>query len=279
MSRGARHARGSHHRTTCAAIGVIAATVVVTSGLCFQGMAPLAAEGRTGPATINLSPTKLVLTRQAASSSLLMRNESDEAIRFQVSAVKWANTPSGGMEFAPTDDLVYFPTLFILEPKQSRRLRVASSLRAEERELAYRLMIEQLPQASARAPSEGVQMLVRASVPVFVQPRKIVASATLDELAASGGKAFFTVRNTGTVHVVLREVAVRGRLKSGAETPDQRVAGWYLLPGESRRFEVPLPEESCRDWASMVVTVSFGDTTAGPPIVETLAMPAAACGR
>lgn len=272
MLRERRHVRRPWSRDTCAVFGV----TIVPFGLLAVSLAAVSAGA--GPAHINLSPTKLVLARQASSTSLLMRNESDEPIRFQVSAVRWANKPSGEMELAPTDDLIFFPTLFILEPKQSRRLRVASSIRANDRELAYRLMIEQLPQASARAPGEGVQMLVRASVPVFIQPRTVVARATLDELAATGGKALLIVRNTGTVHIVLREVSVRGRLRSGGETPDRRVAGWYLLPGESRRFELPVPDDSCRDWTAMIATVAFGDSSSGPPLVETLELPAGACG-
>jgi fimbrial chaperone protein len=230
----------------------------------------------TAAALINIAPTKLVLTRGVTSTSTQLRNDSDAQVRFQVSAVRWANKPSGEMDLAPTDDLIFFPSLFAIEPHQSRRLRVASSVRATERELAYRVLIEQLPDAD-RQPGQGVQMLVRASVPVFIQPPTLIARATLDSLALANGVATFSVHNSGTIHLMLREAIVRGRLANGSESPEQRVTGWYLLPGDTRQFRVPIEPAPCRGWTGLSVTVQFSEALTAP-LTERVAVPTGACG-
>jgi fimbrial chaperone protein len=227
-------------------------------------------------AVINIAPTMVVIARPGESGSLMLRNDADQPVRFQVSAFRWSNSASGEMTLEPTRDLIFFPSLFTLAPHQARRLRVAASVRAVDRELSYRLMIEQLP-ASDAASGQGVQMLVRASVPVFVQPPTLTVRVTLDGLALADGAASFDLRNTGTVHLVMTEAVLRGRLRSGADAPEQRIKGWYLLPAESRRYSVPVPPESCREWTAMRVSVTFANGFK-EPLTEETALPPGSCG-
>jgi P pilus assembly chaperone PapD len=50
-----------------------------------------------GQAKFNVTPTRLVLRHSQTSASLLLKNESAETIRFQVSAFTWANDAAGEM--------------------------------------------------------------------------------------------------------------------------------------------------------------------------------------
>lgn len=230
-------------------------------------------------AVINIAPTAVVIARPGESGSLMLRNDADEPVRFQVSAFRWSTAPSGEMALEPTKDLIFFPSLFTIAPHQARRLRVATSVRAVDRELSYRLLIEQLPasEAAPATPGQGVQMLVRASVPVFVQPPTLTVRVTLDGLALADGAASFDLRNTGTVHLTMTEAVLRGRLRNGADAPEQRIKGWYLLPAESRRYRVPVPPESCREWTAMRVSVTFANGFK-EPLTEEASLPPGACG-
>jgi P pilus assembly chaperone PapD len=91
-----------------------------------------------GQAKFNVTPTRIVLRHTQTSTSLLLKNESADTIRFQVSAFSWANDAAGEMKLEPTRDIVFFPALFSIASGQTRRVRVATSERATTHERAYR---------------------------------------------------------------------------------------------------------------------------------------------
>jgi len=229
-----------------------------------------------GTATINVTPTQLVLPRPGATTSLMLRNESDEPARFQVTGHRWSNTSDGQIALEPTSDLIFFPTVFTLEPRQTRRLRIACKLAASARELTYRLILEQLP-ALQRPPDGGVQMLMRASVPVFVQPSTLIAKATLAPASFARDEVQVDLRNHGTVHVRVQEIVVRAEDAAGAVLHEARVAGWYVLPEETRRFRVPMPSAICERVRAIGVTATFASGF-DKPLVERTPTPAGACG-
>jgi fimbrial chaperone protein len=222
--------------------------------------------------SLNIMPTRVVIKPRETSASLMLRNDSSQSVRFQVTAFAWSNDANGQIVLKPTTDLVFFPTLLTIEPGESRRVRVAASQRAVERELAYRLMIEQLP-SRAEAPSGGgVQMLMRASVPVFVQAQPMVARAVIEGTRIAKGEAVFDVRNVGTTHVMIVQAEVRGTTSFA-----QRLPGWYLLSGETRTYRVALPEEVCRAQEKLTIAVSFDGNPRQTMTAEQDIMPGA-CG-
>jgi fimbrial chaperone protein len=203
----------------------------------------------------NITPTRLFIPKGQTSASLVLRNDGAEALRFQITAFRWSNDAEGQLVLQPTTDVVFFPMLFVVEPRQTRRVRVAVTSKAIERELSYRLFIEQLPSRAEAQPS-GVQMLMRASIPLFVQSPQLVARAMVDETKVAGGQLSFVVRNVGNVHVSITRVTVTMRAR-GFET---QVPGWYLLSGETRRYHVALPADACREPGAMVrIAAMFAD--------------------
>ena len=101
----------------------------------------------------------------------------------------------------------------------------------------------------------GVQMLMRASIPLFVQPPQLVARATMDDAQVAGGQLSFAVRNVGNVHVSIVRVTVSMRAR-GFET---QVPGWYLLSGETRRYRIALPADVCREPGMVRIAAMFED--------------------
>jgi fimbrial chaperone protein len=251
-------------RRTLAAVAAVSAAAVFAHAQTLQ-------QGR-----FNVTPTRLVLRPSETSTSLLLKNESDEAIRFQVTAFSWTNATDGEMKVAPTRDIVFFPALFSIAPGQTRRVRVATSERATTHERAYRLIVEQLPSRAGPRMEGGVEMLTRLNVPLFLEPGTRVAQATLDHVALREGALTFDVHNTGTVHVRLDDVVVRGLAREGTSAHEQRVPGWYLLPGETRLYQLPLEPDVCRAIASVVVTTTLAQMP-GRTLEERAAVDAGAC--
>jgi fimbrial chaperone protein len=243
--------------------------------LCFP-CALAHAQQPSGQGRFNVTPTRLVLRPSQTSTSLLLKNESTEAIRFQVSAFAWTNAIDGEMKLEPTKDVVFFPALFSIAPGQTRRVRVATSERATTHERAYRLLVEQLPSRAGARVDGGVEMLTRLNVPLFLEPGTRVAQATLDHLALRDGALTFDVHNTGTVHVRLDEVVVKALSREGTTAHEQRIGGWYLLPGETRLYHLPIEPDVCRALASVVVTTTIAQMP-GRTLEERAAVDAAAC--
>jgi fimbrial chaperone protein len=180
------------------------------------------------------------------------------------------------MKLEPTKDVVFYPALFSIAPGQTRRVRVATSERATTRERAYRLIVEQLPSRAGPRADGGVEMLTRLNVPLFLEPGTRVAQATLDHVGPRGGALTFDVHNTGTVHVRLDGLVVKGLSREGTTTHEQRVDGWYLLPGETRLYRLPLDADVCRALASVVVMTTIAQMP-GRTLEERAAVDAVAC--
>jgi fimbrial chaperone protein len=231
---------------------------------------------RRAQARFNVTPTRLVLRPSQTSTSLLLKNESNETIRFQVSAFSWTNAIDGEMKLEPTKEIVFFPALFPIAPGQTRRVRVTTSERATTHERAYRLIVEQLPSRAGPRAEGGVEMMTRLNVPLFLEPGARVARATLDHVALRDGALTFDVHNTGTVHVRFNEIVVKGLSSEGAPAHEQRVPGWYLLPGETRLYQLPLDPHVCRALASVILTTTFAQMP-GQTLEERAAVDAGAC--
>jgi fimbrial chaperone protein len=229
--------------------------------------------GAASAATFTVDPTQIFLSGRTGSVLLTLRNESNEMLQFQLSVFAWTQSPSGRMELTPTEDIVFFPTLLTLKPKEMRRVRVASATPQEVREKTYRIFVEELPPVD-KEPGAGVRVLTKMGIPIFVRPAKEVATATLNDLRQQDGTLRFTLTNAGTVHVVPQTIKVRGL--TGSKTAfDRELDGWYVLAGGRREFDLAFPKDACAQVTSIIVDVQF----ASGKLQERLQTPAGVCPR
>jgi fimbrial chaperone protein len=228
--------------------------------------------GAAAAATFTVDPTQIFLSGRTGSVLLTLRNESDETLQFQLSAFEWAQSPSGEMQLEPTEDVVFFPTLLTLKPKETRRVRVGSATAQDAREKTYRIFVEELPPTTNAG--AGVRVLTKMGIPIFVRPVKEVATARLNDLRQQDGTLRFTLTNAGTVHIVPQSIKVRGL--AGSNTAfDRELEGWYVLAGGRREFELAFPKNACAQVTSIVVDIQF----ASAKLQERLQTPNGACPR
>jgi fimbrial chaperone protein len=228
--------------------------------------------GAASAATFTVDPTQIFLSGRTGSVLLTLRNESNEVLQFQLSVFAWTQSPSGQMELTPTEDIVFFPTLLTLKPKETRRVRVASATPQDVREKTYRIFVEELPPVDPV--SNGVRVLTKMGIPIFIRPAKEVATAALNDLRQQDGTLRFTLANAGTVHVVPQSIKVRGL--TGSKTAfDRDLDGWYVLAGGRREFDLAFPKDACAQVTSIVVDVQF----ASGKLQERLQTPAGVCPR
>jgi fimbrial chaperone protein len=248
----------------------IRAGVVLVAGAMWLATATTAAA-----ATFTVNPTQIFLAGKTTTVLLTLKNESDEPLRFQLSAFAWQQSPSGELSLTPTQDVVFFPALLTLGPGEERRIRVGSTVTAASQERTYRIFVEELPPMDAPAAGAAVRVLTRMGVPIFIRPSKETASANLHGLELRNGVLHFVLANGGTVHFVPQKVLVRGTGTGGERSFEHEVQAWYVLAGGRREFDVALPASACGGMSGLAVDVQIGSML----LKETLQTPGGACAR
>lgn len=231
--------------------------------------------GPARAADFTVNPIQIFLPGPAQSAILTVHNTSAEPLRFQLNAFAWAQDAAGGMQLTPTTEIIFFPRLLSLAPGEQRIVRVGTSAQAAAIERTFRIFVEELPPPSqAGAPAGQVRVLARMGIPIFVEPRTGRAELRLIPPTQQPGRLVFELRNTGSRHAIPQSIRVRGQGAGGETLWEGEQAGWYILAGEQRIYEMPLPREECVKTKTVAVEVKVGEQT----LTERLDIAAAACG-
>jgi fimbrial chaperone protein len=239
------------------------------------GLTILCQAGVAGAATYSVNPTRVVLTARATTALVTVRNDGDEPLRFQMSVFVWNQDARGQMQLAPTEDMIVFPLMMALQPKQERSVRVGAATPFGTTEKSYRLIIEELPPPERPGQPTGVRVLTRMSVPIFLQPQSPKASASLTDVALGPGGLTFTLRNTGNVFFIPDAITVKAMDQHGIVLHERALEPWYVLAAGSRVFEVAVPRPLCEQVRSFAISVDIGKSS----LKQRLETPASACGQ
>ena len=202
--------------------------------------------------SFSIDPVRITLSEARPSAVMRVENRGDASITVQLQAMNWSQV-DGHDKLSPSRELLATPQVFRLRPGQVQVVRVAL-LRPvdEQRELAYRLLLDEVPPPPA-ADFRGLQMALRVSMPVFVQARQ----AGTAELAASvnerDGRRQLQLVNHGQAHLQMTDLRLESPVQSvgatGEPTPGPSAAAirtlyahdktLYLLPGQQRVVTLP----------------------------------------
>jgi len=229
--------------------------------ICVLGLVLQA--GNASASAFKVTPVRV--TFSGPSSTLLtLKNESDQPLRFQISSFAWQQDPKGEVKLDPTEDIVFFPALLTLGPGEERKVRVASSVAAQQIEKTYRIFFEELPGLEKPGQNTGAQVkiLTKMGIPIFVTPEKGHAQAEIENGALKDGTLSFDVRNSGNIHFGLQKVKVRGIATDGQVAFERELDGWYVLAGSPRTYQLEVPADACR----RIKTVSIEAETDIPSV-------------
>ncbi len=228
-------------------------------------------------ATFKVSPIQIYLSAGKTTELLSVENQSSDPVRLQVTAFGWNQSPRGEIELQPTEDVVFFPALLTLEPGKERKIRIGVSKPAGAIERTYRVFVEELP--PLEKPSEvgnrsEVKVLTRFGVPIFVQPAKLTKTGAIENAKLESGTVKFQVKNTGNAAFSLLAVHASGAGADGSKTFENQAAGWYVLAGGERVYEIVVPPADCR----RTKTISLEAKTERDAWKASLAVAPEACG-
>lgn len=202
--------------------------------------------------SFGVSPIRLDLDRSARTGSVTVTNDDPERpLRVQMQAMSWQQDDAGKDHYAPSEELTYLPRMMTVPPTENRLLRAGIRVPAAEREKAYRLFIEEVPEPRTEG-SGGAQVAVkvRFGIPVFVRPLKQEPRGEIEQFELGKGALQVKVRNTGNVHFIIQSIQFRA-----GEAFAKDIQGWYLLSGAARTHSTAIPAEVCEKLRSVEAIV------------------------
>jgi fimbrial chaperone protein len=214
---------------------------------------------------LSVSPVRVHLSDQQRTAAVTLYNGGGEATLVQVEALLWEQV-EGEDRLTPTRDVIVSPAVFTLAEGKSQLVRLSLRRAADPgRELAYRLILQEVPAAQDVQPS-GLRVALRMSLPIFVAPPgQAVPALEWTATCCEGDALALEVRNSGTRHARLTDFSI-----SAPDQPvpfaSQKLAA-YILPGQSRRW---LLEPELDDIAGLATArlALEGHTEDGPVSAE-----------
>ncbi|QZA81682.1 fimbrial biogenesis chaperone [Deefgea piscis] len=195
-----------------------------------------------------ISPIRLDFTSQTKSQAITVSNNGNTPLRIALVLKRWTqDAAANDVYLEAQQDLIYFPRQFELQPKQKQVVRIARKSASQEQESTYRLYFNEQPSAADSAQSGNVAMVVSFGVPIFIaaNPQQIGLNAS--PMHVEQNTLNFTLSNTGNVTQKLRQIQIGTQ---GAAI--QQFDNWYLLPGATRQYQLPLPPNACSDQAQVI---------------------------
>lgn len=191
--------------------------------------------------SLQISPVTVELPPGQNASALTLRNPGKEPVYGQVRVFRWDQAPDDD-RLEPSDDLVASPPLIRIEPQGEQLVRLVrrdGSAVVEER--YYRVLVDEVPNLDA-APGNGVNIRLRYSVPVFLEPAGAPALPRLSwELRRAGAQWQLRVSNTGGRRAQLAAVRVVGA-DGAAQEINPGLLG-YVLAGRTRQWTIALDDK------------------------------------
>ena len=180
------------------------------------------------------NPIRLFVPAGASATSVTLENTGPEAVLLQSEVLAWSQS-DGKDVLVPSDDLVVSPPIFRIAPGASQIVRVGLAARgAEDRELTYRLFLQEVPQPATPG-AQGISVALRLGLPVFITPRARAAPQLVWRAQREADGLRLTVNNAGNAHAQLLDCRVTR--EDGTLLAEQPL-GAYVLPGATRSWLV-----------------------------------------
>ena len=155
------------------------------------------------------SPMSASLDFKGPGSNTLfyVENDSNSPIAIQMSFAKREMNEMGEeSNSAIGNELTLYPSQLILQANEKRSIKVSwSGKETADKELAYRLIAEQLPidlQAEKKKKS-NIKILLRYVAALYVSDEKFSSQLTFKEIITKNNDLIFVVENSGNKHQIL----------------------------------------------------------------------------
>ena len=208
-------------RSVVAANAVAVAMLIV---LLFAGAAQ-AQSLRVVPVNIEIPPGQ-------KATSLTVTNESSAITTIQIRAYEWTQ-PDGNDQLTASNELLASPPLASIPPGETQVVRLVLRRTPEGREATYRILLDQIPATTAPG---MVQLALRMSIPIFVQPATRAVPHVQFRLELAAGQIYLVGINDGLRHETIRNIELQ--TSDGRKLKTESGASPYILAATTRRWRI-----------------------------------------
>jgi fimbrial chaperone protein len=232
------------------------------------------AAASAGAAEFTLAPTRVHLVRGHPIETLTLGNAEARPLHFEITVKRWTQGQDGQWQLTTADDLVVTPLIVNIPAGGQARFRVGTPTPPGESERAYRVELQQLPDAK---PADGiaVSLLTRLSVPVFVQAASGKPQPVLRRPSASATALAFELDNPGSSYLPPQDARLRLFDAGGRLLRDSRLTTGYVLAGAALPLTQPLPP----GWCARVARLQLQLATVAAPVEAALPADQRRCQR
>jgi fimbrial chaperone protein len=185
--------------------------------------------GAAQASNFEISPVVLELSSARTAGVVKLINNDTHEVSLQIRAYDWTQVDSQD-KLDPTQNLIISPPVFTLAPGASQTIRVVSKQAAGSQEIAYRLLIDEIPSAAAGA---AINFKFRISMPVFIAPTG-QSSTKLDWKLNAGKPPKLVIENSGNRRGRLLNLSLT--LPSGKKVTLPTGGNPYTLAGLTRQY-------------------------------------------
>ncbi|MDS7944430.1 fimbria/pilus periplasmic chaperone [Acinetobacter sp. V110_1] len=189
-------------------------------------------------ATIRLSPVSVEILSHQKASSISLYNQSNESADLQARIFEWTQN-NGQDQLTPTDEITISPPFLKLKPSESYNLRVVRiNPEPISGEKTYRIIIDELPKpVDSRKASQGVNVLLRSSLPVFVVNKDAITQLNW-KIDTHQKEAFLNIRNIGNRHALLNDLTLIDNTENKSYPIKVNTVNGYILANQARSYSV-----------------------------------------
>ncbi|EOQ64164.1 hypothetical protein F935_00931 [Acinetobacter calcoaceticus ANC 3811] len=189
-------------------------------------------------ASIRLSPVNIEILSDQAASSISLYNQSNESSDLQVRVFEWRQN-AGQDQLIPTDEIAVSPPFLKLQPNDSYSLRVVRINPAPvSGEQTYRIIIDELPKPiDNRKADQGVNVLLRSSLPLFVVNKDAITKLTWS-IQQEQNNSSLTISNVGNRHALLSNLTLVDVTANKSYAIKVNTVNGYILAGKARNFNI-----------------------------------------
>ncbi|MFV5374812.1 molecular chaperone [Acinetobacter calcoaceticus] len=189
-------------------------------------------------ATIRLSPVNVEILSNQNASSISLFNQSNESTDLQIRVFEWTQK-NGQDQLTPTDEIAISPPFLKLQSNDSYNLRVVRINPAPvSGEQTYRIIIDELPKPiDSRKAAQGVNVLLRSSLPVFVVNKDAITQLNW-KIDANQEVPSLNISNIGNRHALLNDLTLVDTTTNKSYPIKVNTVNGYILAEQARSYSI-----------------------------------------
>ncbi len=216
---------------------------------------------KSAASNFSIQPVRVYFD-SGSTNSIELENLSDTPITLQVNTYAWKHDVSGKDTYTTTKDIIYFPKLLKIPEYQKKIIRLATKVPRGEKERTYRMYVEEIRAPAREKPDKmTISLTMKMGIPIFVEPIKEDTGGTIEKLSLENGTLYTEVKNEGNTHFIIRSIKIAGKDSSGLDTFHSEMAGGYVHGGNSKGYNVTIPQVNCRKIQTLKVDIETDKLT------------------